>query len=279
VCEAWFSLTHHWANNCKRWEIVTARQDAFACSFLGSIAAPVPSSRPGIVRATRAGGVKSAARGGTGTTRSRRLAASMARTHDLSPPARGASLGQAVAARQSVTAVAERWLHRSDGVQIEIDHLLQCQGGSVVAQAFRQGIEPRGTFGLHRNHLGKRGVPALGPAAPRRAELSDGDRRLRHRPTGAVDLMSVFGPGNRVKGSKPRLCRGPTRGAAHGTNWSVFCGGLSSFHSRTRGCRPEGVTRLAMCMIEGRAGWSGVEPQAQETGRGTAYTIYRHGRA
>ena len=42
--------------------------------------------------------------------------------------------------------------------------------------------------------------------------------------------------------------------------------------------RPEGVTRLAMCMIEGRAGWSGVEPQAQETGHGPAYTIYRHGR-
>jgi transposase len=32
-----------------------------------------------------------------------------------------------------------------------------------------------------------------------------------------------------------------------------------------------------MCMSEGRAGWAGVEPQAQETGRGTAYTIYRHG--
>jgi hypothetical protein len=30
------------------------------------------------------------------------------------------------------------------------------------------------------------------------------------------------------------------------------------------------VTRLAMCMIEGRTGWSGVEPQAQETGHGTA---------
>jgi len=31
-------------------------------------------------------------------------------------------------------------------------------------------------------------------------------------------------------------------------------------------------------MIEGRAGWSGVEPQAQETGHGTAYPIHRHGR-
>ena len=40
---------------------------------------------------------------------------------------------------------------------------------------------------------------------------------------------------------------------------------LSSLPPMIRG-RPEGVTRLAMCMIEGRAGWSGVEPQAQETG-------------
>src|SRR5689334_22475567 len=30
-------------------------------------------------------------------------------------------------------------------------------------------------------------------------------------------------------------------------------------------------------VIEGRTGWSGVESQAQETGHGTAYTIYRHG--
>jgi hypothetical protein len=87
-----------------------------------------------------------------------------------------------------------------------------------------------------------------------------------------------FRPGQRVKGSKARLSPGETQGAAPWNQLVGVCGGLSSFHSRTRGCRPEGVTRLAMCMIEGRAGWSGVEPQAQETGRGTAYTIYRHGR-
>ena len=59
----------------------------------------------------------------------------------------------------------------------------------------------------------------------------------------------------------------------------AFAASACSFPpSMTRG-RPEGVTRLAMCMIEGRAGWSSVEPQAQETGHGRAYTIYRHGRA
>src|ERR1700728_591934 len=48
--------------------------------FLGSIEAPVPSSRPGIVRATRAGGVKSAAAcGGARAAPRPRLAAGLAR--------------------------------------------------------------------------------------------------------------------------------------------------------------------------------------------------------
>jgi hypothetical protein len=34
------------------------------------------------------------------------------------------------------------------------------------------------------------------------------------------------------------------------------------------------MTHPVMCLIEDRAGWSGVEPQAQETGHGTAYTIH-----
>ena len=51
----------------------------------------------------------------------------------------------------------------------------------------------------------------------------------------------------------------------------------ASFPRVTRG-RPEGVTRLAMRMIEGRAGWSGVEPQAQFFRRvmGTAYSPHPH---
>ena len=58
--------------------------------------------------------------------------------------------GQSVVTRQSVTAIAKRRLHCGNGIQIEIDHLLKhCRSGTV-AQACRQGFEPRGTFGLHR---------------------------------------------------------------------------------------------------------------------------------
>ena len=103
--------------------------------FLGSIEAPVPSSRPGIVRAAARGGrVKSAACGGPGATRSRGLAASMARTHDLSRLSAVPCFGQSVVTRQSVTAIAERRLHCGNGIQIEIDHLLKhsiCSGSDV----------------------------------------------------------------------------------------------------------------------------------------------------
>ena len=146
--------------------IVTARRRR-ARLFLGSIKAPVPSSRPGIVPATARGPCQIRRFGGTGATRSPRLGASMARTHDLPRLARGATLWPDVVARHSVTAIAERRLNRGDGVQIEIDHLLKCRRGGAVAQAFGQGFEPRGAFGLDRDHLGQRVVPA--PARLRRA--------------------------------------------------------------------------------------------------------------
>lgn len=82
------------------------------------------------------GRVKSAVFGGTGATRSPRLGASMARTHDLPRRGRGATLRQDVVAQCSVTAIAKRRLHRGDGVQIEIDHLLKHRRGGTVAQAF-----------------------------------------------------------------------------------------------------------------------------------------------
>jgi hypothetical protein len=178
---------------------------------------------------------------------------------------------------ESIASIATGRINLGQGVEVEVGDSLQRLSCRRGAKAVGERVEPRNVFGLQGDQFIDGIAPALrsaasigGPAVP---DLGRGHLIVLARP---VDLMSVFGPGNRVKGSKPRLCRGPTRGAAH---WSVFCGGLSSFHSRTRGCRPEGVTRLATCMIEGRAGWFGVEPQAQETGRGTAYTIYRHGRA
>src|SRR5579859_5386098 len=59
--------------NCKRRVIETARPDVCLWLFLGSIEAPVPSSRSGVLRTPRAGRVKSAAYGGTGAPRSRRF--------------------------------------------------------------------------------------------------------------------------------------------------------------------------------------------------------------
>jgi hypothetical protein len=52
VCEASFSRTHNWVFDCKRWRIVAARLRHLLGLFLGSIKAPVPSSRPGIIPAT-----------------------------------------------------------------------------------------------------------------------------------------------------------------------------------------------------------------------------------
>jgi hypothetical protein len=129
--------------------------------------APVPSSRSGIDPAARAGRVKSAVFGGTGATRSPALGASMARTHDLSRPVRGARLWPCVVARGSVTAIAERRLNRGDRLQVKIDHVLKRRRGGTIAQAFRQRVEPRRAFRLDREQLGQRVVPALRPASPR----------------------------------------------------------------------------------------------------------------
>jgi hypothetical protein len=75
-----------------------------------------------------------------------------------------------------------------------------------------------------------------------------------------------FRSGEPGKGSKARAPPWTRQGRSPWNQPVGVCGiGLSSLHPMNRG-RPEGVTRLAMCMIEGRAGWSGVEPQAQETG-------------
>jgi hypothetical protein len=88
-----------------------------------------------------------------------------------------------------------------------------------------------------------------------------------------------FRPRGTREGSKARALPWTRQGRSP---WNHLLGvsgfDLSSLHPITRG-RPEGVTRLAVCIIEGRTGWSGVEPQAQETGHGTGYTIYRNGRA
>src|ERR1019366_10141738 len=106
--------------------------DQGACSF-------VPTwNRSG----TAPSRVKSAACGGTGATRSPRLGASMARTHDLPRFACGATLWREVVARRSVTAISAWRLNRGYGVQIEINHVLKRHRGGAVAQAFGQGVEP-----------------------------------------------------------------------------------------------------------------------------------------
>ena len=72
--------------------------------------------------------------------------------------------------------------------------------------------------------------------------------------------MSVSGLGEPGKEVRPGLCPGPAKG---GAPWNhllgVFGFDLSALHPISRG-RPEGLTRLAVCIIEGRTGWSGVEP-------------------
>ena len=75
--------------------------------------------------------------------------------------------------------------------------------------------------------------------------------------------------------ARPGLRPGPAKGTALGTSLVGVCAASSVSSLHPVFGRPEGVTRLAMCILHGRAGWSGVEPQAQETGHGTAYTICR----
>jgi len=134
-------------------------------------------------RQPHASRVKFAACGGTGATRSRRLGASMARTHNLTGLSTAPCFGLDVVACRSVTAISKRRLDRGGGVQIEIDHLLKHRRGGAVTQAFRQGIEPGGTLGLDRDQLGQRIIPAPRPASPHRPRLFDSGRRL---PPGAV---------------------------------------------------------------------------------------------
>jgi len=82
------------------------------------------------------------------------LGASMARTHDLSRPGRGATLWPCVVARRSVTAVAKRRLNCGDRIQVKIDHVLKCCRRGTVAQVVGQRLEPRGALGLDREQLG-----------------------------------------------------------------------------------------------------------------------------
>jgi hypothetical protein len=65
----------------------------------------------------------------------------------------------------------------------------------------------------------------------------------------------------------PGLCPGPGKGRALGTSDGCYIATLLPLPNDL-GYRPEGVTRLTMRMIEGRAGRADVEPQAQETGYG-----------
>jgi len=89
----------------------------------------------------------------------------MPRTHDVPRPDAVPPYRQDVVAHRSVTAMSAGWLNRGDGVRIEIDHFLKCcRGGAVAqafAQAFAQGVEPRGGCGLNRGHPGQRAVPTL----------------------------------------------------------------------------------------------------------------------
>src|ERR1019366_8854882 len=172
--------------------IVTARpRRARGCSLVRSKRLFLRPDLP-LSRRPRAGRVKSAAFGGTGATRSPRLGASMARTHDLPRFACGATLWREVVARRSVTAISAGRLNRGYGVQIEINHVLKRHRGGAVAQAFGQGVEPRDAFGLDREHLGQRVVPALRPASPRRRlGAFDGKRRLKRQHFGTLAGLAL----------------------------------------------------------------------------------------
>ena len=63
-----------------------------------------------------------------------------------------------------ITAIAARRLYLGESIEVEIDDRLKSHRGGAVAEAIGQGIEPRGTFGLNREHFGEGVVPALGPA-------------------------------------------------------------------------------------------------------------------
>ena len=125
--------------------------------------------------------------------------------------------------KHSVPPVAA-WRHdRGEPIEVEFDDSLQGFGGGGVAQALRQCLPPGGVFRLQRDQFADGVSPALWPcSAVGRTSIADHRRRLFGRVPVAIDLMSVFGPGNRVKGNKARLCRGPTKGAAQGTSGLVF---------------------------------------------------------
>jgi hypothetical protein len=65
-----------------------------------------------------------------------------------------------------ITAIAARRLYLGESIEVEIDDRLKSHRGGAVAEAIGQRIEPRGTFGLNREHFGEGVVPAPGPAPP-----------------------------------------------------------------------------------------------------------------
>ena len=75
-------------------------------------------------------------------------------------------------------------LNFGDAVQIEIDRVLKRRRLGAVARAFGQDVEPRGAFGLDREHFGHGVVPALCPAGSLRLAWFDRKRRSRHVPPG-----------------------------------------------------------------------------------------------
>ncbi len=148
-------------------DLASSRRRGWAVSNPPSSAGPEPRAAPG-------------------------LGASMARTDDLPRPAHDATLGPVVEVRRSVTAISTWRLNRSDGLQIKIDHLLKRLRGGTFAQAFRQRLEPGSAFGLDREQLGRRVVPALRAASPRRRlGTFGGEWRPKRQHFGALARLAL----------------------------------------------------------------------------------------
>jgi hypothetical protein len=121
----------------------------------------------------------------------------------------------------SVATVAAGQLDRGERFEIKIDNRLQRLGGRCAAQRVGQRFEPGGIGSLQREQHRDGIVPALWPAAAiDRPMRIDRGRRVPLPVMQTIDLMSVFGPGNRVKESKG--CPGRAKGAALGASRSVF---------------------------------------------------------
>ena len=120
-----------------------------------------------------------------------------------------------------IPAIAAGRLGLGESREVEIGDRLKRLGHGGSAQAVGQRRKPIDIVGLQPQEFVCRVIPSLETAAPvDRVACRGRDRVGLLQSPFAIDLMSVFGPGNRVKESKG--CPGRAKGAAFGTSGSVF---------------------------------------------------------